>query len=91
MDAEVILGTWISFRVAGRSDSKRTTIWRVSPMGEEGGIGEVRWYAPWRRYCFMPHPSTVFEQKCLREIATFCEDQTTAHRSALSAARPEEV
>jgi hypothetical protein len=85
-----VAGTWITFRVAGRSDSGRTAVWRILPKGEQGGIGDVRWYAPWRRYCLMPFGNTVFEEKCLREIATFCEDRTKEHRAA-SAARKDGI
>jgi hypothetical protein len=34
-------------------------------------LGFVQWYAPWRRYTFMPEPNTVFEPVCLGDIANF--------------------
>jgi hypothetical protein len=40
-----------------------------------GFLGIVKWHIPWRRYCLFPI-NGVFEYKCLRDIADFCEDRT---------------
>jgi len=35
-------------------------------------LGSVKWYAPWRRYCFFPtHANLVFDAGCLSEINNF--------------------
>ena len=31
-------------------------------------IGEIKWYAPWRKFCFYPDADTVWDSKCLTEI-----------------------
>ena len=31
-------------------------------------IGVIRWYSAWRQYCFMPHPNTIWNNKCLNDI-----------------------
>ena len=33
-------------------------------------LGKVKWYGPWRQYCFYPEPDTIFNTECLGEIAT---------------------
>lgn len=43
-------------------------------------LGFVKWYAQWRQYTFFPFAATVFDKKCLRELAEFCEDRTNAHK-----------
>lgn len=60
-----------------------TTIWNVMDQGG-GRLGQVKWYAPWRRYCFSPDPEriTVFEQDCLRDLALFVEQMTRDHKKA---------
>jgi hypothetical protein len=75
--------SWISFEERMVEDRKRTREWLVKPTysEERRGLGEIRWYAPWRRYCFYPYVGTVFEEKCLRNIAEFCEQQTQEQRS----------
>ena len=41
-----------------------------------------------RVYAFEPMPGTVFEKKCLRAIAEFCESRTNKHRGKSSADAP---
>jgi hypothetical protein len=37
-------------------------------------LGYVKWYAPWRRYCFfIDKPSLVFDAKCLADIQGFLD------------------
>lgn len=83
--------SWIRFDEEGKSASGKTSIWAVASAADKGDsqeqyavLGSVKWFAPWRRYCFFPGRQTVYEQDCLREIATFCESKTKAHRTAES-------
>jgi hypothetical protein len=74
--------SWITFRDTGTSESGRTKIWTVVEKTDGGGsVGTVQWYAPWRKYSFVPAAGTVFEQQCLRDIAAFCENATLEHRN----------
>jgi hypothetical protein len=50
-------------------------------------LGIIKWMARWRSYCFWPYNS-VFDAKCLREIATFCEDATLIHRDRVGRKPP---
>lgn len=76
------MSKWIDFDLQVRRTDRKTDIWLVVPKREksEGSgvaeIGEVKWFGSWRKYCFFPRPSTVFEKDCLRDIAAFCEEQT---------------
>lgn len=72
---------WITVSWSGRSPSGKTSVWIV--RSSEGGdlLGEIRWFARWRKYAFFPALHTVFEQDCLRDIAKFIEDETMAHRN----------
>lgn len=59
--------------------SRKTKIWIVNCGDHE--LGKVSWYAAWRRYCFYPWQSKVFDAACLREAADFCEQMTKEHKS----------
>jgi len=38
-------------------------------------LGYVKWYAPWRRYCFFPElRNLVFDAECLADIQIFICD-----------------
>jgi hypothetical protein len=47
----------------------------------------VRWFNAWRGYALIAEAGTVFEEKCLREIAEFTEEQTNLHRAKQNAIR----
>lgn len=76
------MASWIRFNEMRRSASGRTRIWHVVSLDGQL-LGEVHWFSRWRKYAFFPHPGTVFEQDCLRELATFCERQTAEHKAPL--------
>ena len=73
---------FVEFPAAGK-----TRNWTVT--ANEGGavLGIVKWYIPWRKYCFFPERNCVFEQDCLRDIAEFCEVRTKTHREELKASK----
>lgn len=75
------MNNWIAFEPREPSASGKTKRWAVVPALGGESLGIVAWYAPWRKYCFHPGGNTVFEQDCLRDIATFCAERTTEHKS----------
>lgn len=75
--------SYIDFIRTADSESGKTKTWDVrSKDGPDGRLGFVRWFGRWRCYAFYPISGTVFERKCLRDIATFCEERTQEHRRA---------
>jgi hypothetical protein len=74
--------TFIIFDGPSPSKSGKTQIWLVYTADRCMQLGEIAWFARWRCYAFYPSSYTAFEQKCLRDIASFCEAQTAAHREA---------
>ncbi len=61
-------------------DTGRTKVWAVSSVGHH--LGEVRWFAGWRRYTFVPTATVdadggvrtvLFDAECLRELADFMD------------------
>lgn len=71
---------WIGAKFIGTSPSGKTKRWRIeTKFGDT--LGYVEWFARWRKYCFAPEENTVYEQDCLRDLATFCEQRTADHRT----------
>lgn len=60
----------------------KTSQWGVYTADEKIVLGAVRWHGAWKGYAFVTGGSAVmlFEQKCLREIADFVENETKKHR-----------
>ncbi len=55
--------------------SDKTKRWLVSNLKGDSLLGVVKWYAPWRRYCFFPLTDTLFDYGCMSEIATFVDHE----------------
>lgn len=64
----------VIFHVERELKIKLTRKWRVWGNGFE--LGEVKWWAHWRRYCFFPARSMVFDADCMWDIADFCSRMT---------------
>lgn len=43
-------------------------VWAVLGLPEGCLLGEIRWYAPWERFCFVPFGDTVWSPECLTDI-----------------------
>lgn len=67
--------SYIAFVLAGASDSGKTQLWEVTTQ-DATILGVVSWFGRWRCYAFWPHQKTVYERRCLRDIADFCETET---------------
>lgn len=81
-DGDTIRGKWIDFIRTGVSDSGKTELWLIRPIAMgSSAIAEARWYGPWRCYAMVPGRCTVFEARCLREIALFLRLLNAAHRA----------
>lgn len=65
----------------GLSKSRKTQVWHVDSSNGNVEVGVIKWHGPWRKYCFFPSGDMLFDQHCLRMIATFIEDETREHMS----------
>lgn len=72
------MATHIRF-VPARSKSK-THIWRVVSKYGDGVLGWIAWCIRWRKYAFYPKVYTLYEEVCLRDIASFCERRTQEYK-----------
>lgn len=64
-----------------RGDTGKTSTWAV--CNTSGTVlGGIRWYSPWRRYCFFTLP---YQQACILDAA--CLAEITAHITTLMDAR----
>lgn len=55
-------------------EGKKTKIYHLcSQKNELTHLGQIKWYGPWRQYCFFPEDETVFNKTCLKDIMCFLE------------------
>ncbi len=62
------MSKWIVFEIV--NDTGVTKTWEVTTK-KDIPLGHIRWYSPWRKYCFFPLGGTVYAASCLRDIADF--------------------
>jgi len=58
-----------------------TNVWWCVNKKSDSWIGTVRWYGPWRQYCFFPEMNTVFSVGCMKDVANFVEAAMAARKS----------
>lgn len=51
--------------------STKTSVWNCNPNSGGYPLGMVKWYVPWRQYCFNPVSHTVFNKGCMEDINDF--------------------
>ncbi len=59
---------YVLFEYVGTSDSGKTVIYNVLEKRYSSILGQIRWFAPWRQYCFYPKTSSVYDHSCLTAI-----------------------
>jgi hypothetical protein len=78
--------SYIKFTENGTSPSGKTKRWVVEATAGGPKLGDVYWYAPWRKYVCETSAS-IFDEGCFREVADFTESETRAHRLGLQLAK----
>ncbi|MEN6360025.1 MAG: hypothetical protein ABFD59_08215 [Smithella sp.] len=50
---------------------KKTKLYRCMNNNSGGYLGDVKWYGPWRQYCFFTAAACVFNVGCMNDINHF--------------------
>lgn len=67
------------FRVAQKP---KTSVWSCMNNKSGATLGHIKWYAPWRQYCFFPAGETVFNAGCLDDINDFIKQLMELRKGA---------
>lgn len=56
-------------------DGGTTKTHRLSVKSKSQGdtLGVIKWYGPWRGYCFYPSYGTIFSVGCLIDLVSYIE------------------
>ena len=55
------------------STPKKTSTWLCKNNKSDDALGLVKWYGPWRQYCFYPESQTIFNKGCMLDIVSFID------------------
>ena len=72
------MSKWITFSVI--KDTGITKTWEVNTK-KDIPLGYIKWYYPWRKYCFFPIAGTVYAGSCLVSISEFIRKEMKARKS----------
>lgn len=75
------MSKWIKFDPVATPPGRKTAVWLVVANQGDIELGVIMWSTGWRRYVFAPYKGTTYEQDCLRDIATFVEDETRKYKA----------
>jgi len=53
-------------------DKPKTSIFEVYTKHKDI-LGEIKWFAQWRQYCFFPEDDCVFSKGCMEDINSFMD------------------
>ena len=58
----------------------KTGRWSVLSRRSGDVLAVVKWYGPWRQYCFFPAAGTIWNKGCLADVQSFIEWHMAARR-----------
>jgi hypothetical protein len=80
-EKEVSYLNFVEIDISKRKPTPKTLLVLVNSARTGDPLGEIKWYGPWRQYCFFPLENTIFNNGCLDEISTKCGAMTNKHKS----------
>lgn len=58
--------------IESKQENKKTNIYYIyTNEDKEILLGRIKWYGPWRKYCFYPEDNIVWDNKCLTELVEY--------------------
>lgn len=66
----MIESEYLEFLRADPLTARKTSIVYVISKSSGDELGLIKWYGPWRQFCFWPALDTIFNVGCLEEIQT---------------------
>lgn len=65
-----------------KPEGRKTYICTITEKADEfNHLGEIKWYPPWRGYCFYPAYQTVFDTGCLGKIYDWVVELNLHHKT----------
>ena len=79
---EIELGKYMVARLL--ETRPKTAVYGIFSKDSEERLGTVKWFSPWRQYCFFCADVTVFSLGCLQGLEKFLADLKEARKEGKS-------
>jgi len=71
-NGETRMSEYIRFELI--EQKPKTGVYAVLSKSQNVELGIVKWYAPWRQYCFFPSELIIFSSGCMVHIVDFIKN-----------------
>lgn len=94
-EGDVTTGTWIQF--VELAPKPKTKVWAVTTKPSIEGehdpsvLGVIKFHGAWRQYAFFPDGDTLYEPKCMSEIADFIKARASEQRGVTTGSAEADV
>lgn len=77
----MIESKYLEFSIQRYYPARKTEVYNVRSKSQGSTLGQIKWYSPWRQYCFMPSPQCVFNVGCMGDIIALIEELREERRT----------
>jgi hypothetical protein len=63
------------------AEKAKTKVYKCINNNSGDELAIIKWYPPWRQYCFFPSCSAVYNKGCMQDIVSFIERIDAERRS----------
>jgi hypothetical protein len=66
--------------------NRKTKVFNVFSVCSKSALGQIRWYAQWRHYCFFPTQNygTIYSDRCLKTISEILTKLNLKHKDEVN-------
>lgn len=75
---------YLKFNLRPSDPTRKTNVWYITNVKSNAPLGLISWFAHWRKYCFFPNGSAVYDNSCLRAITQFLDAANAEHKGERS-------
>jgi len=72
---------YLNFKHYPQKQGCKTSLYIVHSKSSDAVLGMIKWYGPWRQYCFFPVTDTIWSDECLEDVKIFTRDLNARHKS----------
>ena len=66
------MSEFIEFKLI--DEKPKTSVFDIINIKSGLRLGIIKWYGPWRQYCFFPYEETIFNMDCMQYIIDFIKE-----------------
>ena len=76
----VSIGKYMEAHLLEQEPGAKTQRWEIRSKNDTSTLGCIKWFVPWRQYCFFVIDVTVFSAGCFRDLTSFIEELNRKHK-----------